>query len=673
MATDLRTVKRHVVQTSPDFSTWTTQTTIRCNECSEGAGQVVGSASLVRFIGTVREPGATGSPSSQTPLTGLVGKWVRVLIEEAGGSITISSVDYNALWHGIIDAERITDTGGGTGQQSWVCSGLAAHLARTGAMEAWCDAVDYTGSYTSIPTLRIPTFNDKDSQGLRAGSRTGTVDGATVKIFDAFGATPWNAAAAWTAKEALELILAANGRFRTPGGTTFTGDLSFALSAGTLLDWTLPTLDINGMTVLDAVNSIISPRRGLTWRMTVSGSTATINVRSISASTITVGSTTLPAAIDTATPTLTGLWVQGVELVEDQSATYDHIRIVGNRPWVVASLSYDPAGPPAEVGSLQPAWTSTQRTAWGTAPDSTTDGVYRSFRLGLKWAGDIAESAGASGIRQSLTVTSGDYTGARTFSGTAPICVSLITLDSRLPCGEGWTTDKAGPRQDSLAFWVPYDKSTWYDLQADGQTWTRSLTVEDKPAAVHVGNATRSNIDKSKSDQAVNAAVIGATGKLLVTVGLHEPDPLVVSWTRSSASWPRTNPRTLTVQMPQAEQWIIHDDTVKGVSAGSLVKHTTGPTTIRDDVPLMESWLAFLRAYFGEPARALRWTDIGTIEHAYGSGAAAPGALVTSATLGTGSTTINAVVTRRTWRLDQDSYGTSYDTDRIVPDIEAIR
>ena len=114
MATDLRTIKRHAVQTSADFSAWTTQTTIRCNECSEGAGQIVGSASLIRFIGTVREPGATGSPASQTPLTGLVGKWVRVLIEASGGSVTISSVDYNPLWYGVIDAERIVDTGGGT-------------------------------------------------------------------------------------------------------------------------------------------------------------------------------------------------------------------------------------------------------------------------------------------------------------------------------------------------------------------------------------------------------------------------------------------------------------------------------------------------------------------------------------------------------------------------------
>jgi hypothetical protein len=159
---------------------------------------------------------------------------------------------------------------------------------------------------------------------------------------------------------------------------------------------------------------------------------------------------------------------------------------------------------------------------------------------------------------------------------------------------------------------------------------------------------------------------------MLITCGIREPDPLIVTWTRSSASWPRTSPRTLTVHMPNAEQWIVLQGTVKGVSSGSLTTESS-TTTIRDDLPTMRSWLAFMRAYFGEPARSLSWTDRGLIEYGYGTGAAAPGALVTTATLGVGSTTVNAVVTRRAWRLDEDGYGTHYETQRIVPDIEAIR
>jgi hypothetical protein len=664
VATDTRTIKRHAVQTSADFSAWTTQTTVRCNECSEGAGQIVGAASLVRFIGVVREPGATGSPASQAPLTGLVGKWVRVLIEDAGGSVTISSVNYAPLWHGVIDAERIVDTGGGTGQQSWVCSGIAAHLARTALTNGWTEAIGSGGTTVADYILRVPTFNAPDG-----GGRSGidyTIDGVSCRVFDYFSGNKW------TAFQILETLLAAHGRWDDPAGSPV-GGLTWALSAGTLLDWEAPTIDLNGMSLLDAVNALIAPRRGLTWRVTVSSGTATINVRSISAADITVGSTTLPAATDTAAPTLTGLWIQAVELTEDQSATYDVINVIGARPWVGVSLAYDPANATAEAKSLIAGWASGDATTWATNAGPTTDAVWRTFKLAAEWDGRNYGSS-TYGLRQNLTISGSDFTGVRAYDSAVDFPPAVMSLVAELPCSAGLGTDKAGPRQECMAFWKPKESSTWYDLQADRARWSRNLTVEDYPPTIHLGNPSRV---KKGSDQEVNKFCLETSGVLVVTVGMREPDPLIVSWTRSSASWPRTNPRTLAVHMPNAEQWVMLQGTVTGISGGgsegSTLATQSAESVIRDDVPLMQSWLAFLRAYFGEPARSLRWTAAGTIEHAYGSGAAAPGALVTTATMGTGATTINATVTRRTWRLDEDGYGTSYDTDRIVPDIEAIR
>lgn len=664
MATDLRTIKRHAVQTSADFSTWTTQTSIRCNECSEGAGQVVGAASLVRFIGTVREPGATGDPAAQTPLTGLVGKWVRVLIEESGGSITISSVDYNALWYGIIDAERLVDTGGGTGQQSWVCSGLAAHLARTALTNGWTEAIGSGGSTVADYILRVPTFNAPDGGGR--STATYTIDGGTRVVFDYFSGIKW------TAAQILQTLLSSHGRWDDPAGA-FVGGVTWALSAGSLLDWEAPTLDINGMSLLDAINALISPRRGLTWRLTVSGSTATINVRSISLTDITVGSTTLPAATDTATPDLTGLWIQGVELTQDQSATYDVINVIGARPWVGVSLAYDPANATAEAKSLIAGWDSGDATTWATAAGPTTDAVWRTFKLNPEWDGRNYGSA-TYGLRQDLAISGSDFTGARLYDSAIDFPPGVMKLEGELPCSAGLGSDLTGPRQECMAFWKPNGSSIWCDLQAERARWSRNVTVEDYPPAIHLGSPSRA---KSGSEQQVNKMVLETGGVLVVTLGMREPDPLIVSWTRSSGSWPRTSPRTLSVHMPNAEQWVMLAGTVTGISGGGSqgagLETQAAESIIRNDLPLMQSWLAFLQAYFGEPARALRWTNIGAIEHAYGSSAAAPGALVTTATLGTGATTINATVTRRTWRLDESSYGTSYDTDRIVPDIEAIR
>lgn len=666
MATASRTIKQHQVQISSDFSAWTTQSSIRCNECSEGAGQVVGSASLLRYIGTVREPTGTGNPAAQTPLTGLVGQWVRVLIEDPAGSITITSVVYAVLWYGIIDAERITDTGGGTGAQTWACAGLAAHLGRVTLGDGWTLAVDSSGATIVDFVKRIPTFNAPDD--ISASTVANSIDGVTCAVFDSIVSV--SSGARWTAKSMLTMLLASHGRYCSTGGT-FSGGLSFVLSAGTLLDFEAQTIDIGGMTLLDAVNALISPRRGLSWRLTVSGAVATINVRSISSVAITVGSTTLPAATDTATPTLTSLWAQNVELLEDQTSTYDVIQVIGARPWVTVSLAYDPNTGTTQAKSLDKGWTAGQETTWNTAPDSTTDGVWRSFTVGSTWDG---RNYGTStyGVRQLLAVSSGAYTGGVSFDSAESFPPTFMKLEAELPCGQGFTTLKIGPRQEPMAFWKPAGSSSWFDLQAAGSLTGRSIHVENNPSVIHLGHPDRS-IYKANSQQSQNKFNLETSGVLVVTVGIREPNPLIVSYRRAIASWPRTNPRTLTVNMPSAEQWVILNGTIKGVtSGGALVTHGT-EDMVRNDVPVMQSWLAFLQAYYANPARSLSWTDRGLIEYAYGSGAAAPAALVTTATLGTGSQTINAVVTRRTWNLTEDGYGTSYATERVVPDIESIR
>lgn len=667
MAVTTRSILRHIVQTSDDFALWTTQSEIRCNECSEGAGQIVGHATLLRYFGVTREPGATGSPTSKTPLTGLVGQWVRVLIEDATGAIDIGGVDYAPLWYGIIDAESINDEGGGNGAQQWTCAGLVAHLSRVALVNGWTEAMGSSGSTVADYILRVPTFNAPEGGG-RSGEDPPpyTIDGKTCFVFDYFEGLKW------TSKQILDMLLASHGRWDKPGGS-FMGDVHWELDAGTLLDWEAPTLDVNGMSLLDAVNALINPRRGLTWRLSVDAATATatIVVKSISASAITVGSTTLAAATDTATPDLTSLWHQGVQLMEDQTSTYDHICVVGARPWVTITLAYDPANATAEAKSLIAGWPAGSETAWNTAPGPTTDGVWRTFVTNPEWDG--RNYGGSSyGLRQNLTLDgNGDFTGARAYDSAVDFPPSVMKIESRLPVGEGWTTSKTGARQDGMVFWKPNGASTWYDLQADGQPWSRSLSVDSYPPAVHIGSVDRT-ADKSQSEQQVNKYILATGGVALATVGMREPDPLIVSWTRASASWPRGSPRTLTVQMPSAEQWVSTQGTVKGVASGSLTTESSAQT-VRDDVPTMQSWLAFLRAYYAEPARALSWTERGVIDHAYGSGACAPAALVTSATMSWGSRTINAVVSRRAWRLDENGFGTSYFTERIVPDIEAIR
>jgi hypothetical protein len=654
MSVNIRSVLQHLVQTSPDFSTWTTRDDVRCATASEGAGQIVGSAELHRRIGVVREPGATGSPASVAPLTGIVGAWVRILVESLGGSITVGDVDYEPIWWGMIDAEKRSDYGGGVGQQTWACSGLAAHLGRVRLMHGYTKAIAVSGAVVAEYVLRIPTFNAPESGGR--SSSTYTVNGQSVYVFDFAGSTPW------TAKQILDNLMASHAQWESPAGT-FLGDLSWELSAGTLLDYVPPTIDLNGQSLLDAINALISPRRGLTWSLGVSGSTATITVRSVAAATI----GDLPAATATATPDLTGLWISDVELLEDQSDTVDRIDVLGARPWVSCTLAFDPAGPPAEEGSLQPDWTITQENDWALGAGTSQDNVWRSFRLGIRWNGNIFDSTGNYGLRQQLELSGSDFTGGRTYDSAVDFPPGVHEITAELPCGSGFTDLPSGPRQAAFSMWRPSGSTVWQ--RQDGtsnRTVHRTLAVEEYPPAIHLG-------DTSASQQIANKRNLETDGILAVTVGMREPDPLCVSWTRSSASWPRSAPRQLVVQIPTAEQWVLLSGTIIGVtvgtSAGELIKQD-GDLFIRNDLSRLEEALSFLRAYYAEPARSLSWTDRGTID----AGATlAPGVLITTATLGTGTATINAVVTRRRWTFTADGFGTAYDTQRIVPDVEAIR
>jgi hypothetical protein len=529
-------------------------------------------------------------------------------------------------------------------------------------MDGWIEVTKGDGTKLAGKFGRSPPFNDPRGYS-GASTATYSLDGGPSIKLPALGG------ADMTAKELLQNILSTHADWYDPAAGTWVTMVTWSLSAGTLLDYKVPTIDPQGQSVLDVLNFCANPRRGLTWRKTVSGTTCTITILSTAA--VAIGS--LAAATDTTTPTLTGIWSSDVSLTEDQSATFDRIDIAGGKVWTGLSMAYDPANATAQRQSLVHGWTAGEETAWSAGTGTINDKVWRTFTVNPKWDGRTYASD-TVGMPNSLALSGSDYTGARTFFAltTAGIPTALVDATPSLPCGEGFTEDLTGPRQECLAFWKAKGGTVWIDLQSD-PVLGRSVTLDGPPISVSVGQAHHSNLAANSKDnqQLQNKGQLETSGVLVVTLGVTEPNPLRVSWTRSSGSWPRGIPRTLLVAMPNCEYWQVVGGTVTGVSGGSLT--TTTNLVLRNDLPKMQAALDFCRAYYAEPARALSWTDRGDIEYAYGSGAPAPGALVTTATLGTGSTTVNAVITRRTWRLSEESYGTAYQTDRIVPDMESIR
>jgi hypothetical protein len=191
------------------------------------------------------------------------------------------------------------------------------------------------------------------------------------------------------------------------------------------------------------------------------------------------------------------------------------------------------------------------------------------------------------------------------------------------------------------------------------------LDIEDQPGAcaVHIGNG--------YDDQFRISQYLSASDKLVVTCGVRESSPLRVSWRRAVATWPRSDPRIMTVCLPQYELWTILAGTATAVSSTPATLATYPTTdTVRDDRPHMKAALALLRAFYANPVRSLRWRLKGTIDI---TAATAPGALVTTATLAGGTDTVNAVITRRSWDFTEDGYGTTYECTPMPPSVEVIR
>jgi len=660
-------IKPHLVQTSPDFSIWTTRTEIRCEQCSEGAGQVIGDATLVRNIGRVAQPGEAFATVTYLDLLGM---FVRVLIQDDGGIISVNGNTWSALWHGTVAASSVSDLGGGSGTQTITCNGLAGILEQLciGRGAEYRIGAAGPGPSNVVDPGYMPPFNrDMGKDSTDDQVIVGTDDGPYVYAYAHQRST--EARFSWTAGEALDHILklCAHGEF-SPAYARL-GDLRWDFTdASGCLDYFPQDVDLFGGSVLKAINTLINPRRGLIWRLSVSGTTATIVVQSTTPQAITAGGYTLPAAASTHAPVLTGGaadGIAGVDLSEDASACYDVIEIVGAQPWVGMTVAYVAA--PDETTALGKGWTEAQESAWDDG-DTTTkeDRVWRRFALRGEWTGQQYDLQ-AVGLRNSLThAADGSTDGERTHDTLGAYTWQPETLKCTrtLPCGVGFVASIKEGYQDPLLF-IGADGDT---LDLNGAELADSggsvgVTVEETPGAVVIGH-------QAEDANQIAAAVLDGS-PILATIGIRESAPLRVRWVRSSASWPRSVPRVLTMLATQYEQWLVLPGTITGTDGdGNYVKIVDDPLVVRDDLPAMRQALSLLRSWYSEPARTLRYVLRGIIDR---SSNTAPGVLVTSATLGIGTLTINAPYIRRVWDLTPDGYGTSLDTARVLPDLEALR
>lgn len=658
--TAIRTHRPHLVQTATVWGTWTDRPTLQAISPSEGAGQVIGSTTLIQRVGSIRQAGATGNPTAVVPLASLLGQWCRILLQDPVGVISAAGNTWTALWHGEISATQQPDDGGGMAEMQLQCLGLASALARLtcnyGFEKRWSASGSGPDNLT-FPNY-VPAFNAEPSGDMYTADVDIDGTGASCRCHSRGKV---GSSVKWTAFHIVRTLLRAHARGQQFPSYSAVTPLTWIISdPQNLLNFEPINLDVSGMRLLDAINTVINPRRGLTWRHTVSGNTVTIVPESLTPTAITVGAFSLAANNRPVTPDLsTSHFIDQAVLTVDQGSAYDVIRAVGERPWVAITLTYTADGSYSLPIALVKGWTSPNENSWYTGGQVGIQPVFRRFTLADTWAGDNQDGT-TNGLRQGVAID-----GSRTHASGTSWNPQYLELSAQLPVSPEFSTLAKGPRQDAVA--VMYNGNSYLPLTGGSKIdayYQLPVQVESQPGAVWVGI---SDEDANKMEKFLAAS----TSRVYVTVGIREAAPLFVEWQRSPGSQPRDLPRTLTVRVPDCEQWIALAGTVTGCSAdGTTLLTLPADVTARDDLGTLKQTLALLQAYYAQDAATIEWIDNGVIDTGTTYG---PGALITTATLSTGVATVNATITTRTWDLSEDGFGTRYSSTRMFSPLDLYR
>ncbi len=673
----LHTVLPHVVELGTVWHTWVSAPELICTGYSQGSGQVIGDATLVRRLGNVAQPGAALSPVA---IGNDIGKFVRVSLVESGTNVPV--------WYGVITGDSLQDEGApalgiGTGIQILHCASIAHILSQIvisrGVESRY--ATDASGSYSAVINPGyLPPFNQL-IQGDRETTAT-TVDGKTV-----YPHRRWRGPDAtwteWGADFILSNILAVHARGITglSPSASGTGPVWSYNDEDSALGFVLRDIDFNGMSVLDAINTIANQRRGLTWNTVVNSSTGAITIRvwSIAATAVTMPGYTLPASSHASAIDLSsGAEFSDVRLSRDASTCYDVITVCGARPWVGMTLAWS-ASPSDDRFALTKDWTATEETAWGlVAGNDTLDHtdyrhVWKRFRIRSEWLGRQFSEGAASAYGLPFAISEdgdGNITADQTFSPGLASSASPQSLEITrdLPCSEGFSDEADGDRQTPRVFCIR--GGTYESWNGEDSIPAARVTADSIPPRLTIEPGDGPDLSAALED--------GAT--LLVTCGIRGGRPLMYRWARPSGSRPRNVARSIVSNLTDCEYWEILPNTVTGAGTDNRVDppittdglRTTGstPLVIRDDRPTLRSTLALMVSYYSTPSVALNFTRRDGAKH---DTWCEPGTLVTDVTLGIGVISANAVVTRRVVNLTEEGWGTSYECARLIPDVEAIR
>jgi len=571
-------------------NSWHKRSDIEPLRCSQAISPGIGQAQFRLRLGDGQNPDGSRLDSANNPAS-LQRVYIRV--EEVGG---------NNVFCGWIPKSQFDVLGESNGVKT------ADHIIHAQTFDTFLDSaidggwVEDSGSARAISCL--PVFNERSENGLallgNMSSSTVSVDGASSFVFSDDGEV-------WSYWHILDYLFV---RSQPAGGPDFR--LNGSSGVWDMLANVKTVVDLNGDTFRSALNKLIPRSRGLFWTLFYDASSNYVQVYVDSKldAELTVGTTVIPANARQRSVDLWGeLKDEKVRVTQNAQNHYDKIIVRGQKIKSCFTVSI-------ADGNLEKAWTDELETKYKTAADGS-DGfsdlspedqrrandefratdeferVFSHFRIPNDWDWTV-QNGSSSAISTHLTLND---EGSVASEFNLP-WNSQKRLQPQLPLAVGVDysiegRDDSNPDNSQSEFrkafvicenanerYVYLDKVPFCpanirmlsrEMAFDVSFNPQYLFAAGKTAGFEAGTFAADSIDSHGYNY----------DKLKATVCMETDNYLQVVWDNSAGV---ENPRTLIVDVPDAQMWAIAPNTTVGINPDGSEQKFTGNNFIRNDV-----------------------------------------------------------------------------------------
>ncbi len=597
-------------------------------------GPGVGYASLVFEAGRITQPDLT-TWHEYPKLADLSGAFVKIC-RLAGERPDLGwewATEFETLWIGVIDIQNLAYHGADASDeacnQTVTAFDLKYLLAGRRLDHAW--VCPKTGA-EPVRVEWAPPFNQRMRRALPVQGNAVNLGGTVGHVFGRETDDETEALRRWTNADVLQYVLYRFAPRMDPDDDA--SDLLFYPGGQcALLDNIVEPHDFSGRSVLQIVQRLIDPRRGLGWRVVTdgdAGSTITIEVYSMLPETLTAGGITLernirPVSLDVRQDPFAG----HAAVTYSRSNAFQTVRVQGNRVLVCCSLSI-------ADGTLEAGWTGTLEAAYKTAAGSSDEAENDRYRGRDQFEHVYSRLAVPAGWDwQAGDGVGGDKINVNIYTDDAGDAITLVPL----PAFDEFTAFERG-----LPLWEGYDYTEWPAVNenpAGAEPYLRRpLVVVKAPNADgddvwHLADRLSASVDEL-GKRYPNAGVTMLDGRLCLSVRFTprhvaalnhwtiegEDDPAYTRWPpmvdyadfiatvalRGNARLAVVvetgfycRGRVLTIDVPDADLWWVVAGTVIDVDSGGDLVRMDASRVLHTDADRLKRIAMLAKAYYRRP------------------------------------------------------------------------